>query len=85
MTHTVLERVRDATQAKVARDVLWARHRVGDLVKVDADKSEMLVAFFASAFIRKFFQVFVPRDRVQEEEDLSNGSGRSIKVYLVRS
>lgn len=51
---------------------------------VDAEKAEVLVAFFASAFIRKVFQVFVPRDRVQEEQ-FSNGSRRSIKVYLEKS
>lgn len=52
---------------------------------MDADKCEMLVAFFASAIIRKFFQVFVPKDMVQEGEDLSNGSERSVKVYLAKS
>ena len=55
---------------------------VGDLVTVDAAKAEVLLAFFASAFIRKVFQVFVPRDRVQEGEELSNGGRRSIKAYL---
>lgn len=52
---------------------------------VDVGKAEVLVVFFASAFIRKVFQVFLPRNRVEEGEELSSDGRRSDNVHLEHS
>lgn len=42
--------------------------KVGDLVAEDTDKTEMLIAFFASVFTNEFSQPTVLSERVQREE-----------------